>query len=278
MQARVSVAIINVDTIGYSTLAALSARRQLPFPVRIIDCSRRPRQIDACKRLCDELGLQRQRWPLRSHGTTLDRLFCEADEDWLVLLDSDAEVLDAGAFTDALARAENRRAYGAGWLQRTDRAVEAGSPITLYMERPWVPFCAFAVDPVRELLAAGESFHAQRLDNDLLWLPRPLRRLIAYRRHLPGLRGLDLRPLQAGQVEIDGHRAPYIDFDTGAALHRAACDRALRFETIPWGGVRTLRVPCPWRDPQAAQLADAERRRAPAPRGARAGETSDGLS
>ncbi len=234
MKSTTSVAIINVDTAAFSALAALSALRHVPFPLRLIDCSRMPQQRDACKSFCDELGILREEWPLQVHGRTLDRLFAETESDWLVLLDSDAEILDPASFLDALKLGIEQRSYGAGWLQPTGRAADAGSPINLYMERPWVPFCAFRVDAVGRLLKQGASFEAHRIHNDLCWLPEWLRRVVAYRRHLPGLRRLDLAPVQSRQTEIDGHRAPYIDFDTAAALHRKARSAGLGFSAVPW--------------------------------------------
>jgi len=157
----------------------------------------------------------------------------------MILLDSDAEILDPAAFLDTLRRGMRQGDYGVGWLQPTGRAIDAGSPITLYMERPWVPFCAFRVDAVRRLLAQGASFEARRIDNDLRWLPGWARSLVAYRRHVPGLRRLDLDRLQSRQTEIDGRIAPYFDFDTAAALHRRARSAGLSFATVPWEAFET---------------------------------------
>ncbi|SRR6056297_4111196 len=231
---HVRVIIINVDTIGYAALAAASARRHLPFEITFIDCSRAKQQIEAGKNLARTLDIQYERWPLDIHGRTLDKIFRTTNSDLLILVDSDAEILDARPMLSEIDKGLCPEEYGIAWEQPTGPAIEARSPITLYMARPWIPFCAFAAPKVRKLLDDGVSFAAYRIQNDMLWLPAPMRNLLAYRRLFPGLRALKLQSLQSTQRQVDGWTAPYIDFDTGAALHRAADQHGMKLRQLDW--------------------------------------------
>ena len=226
--------IINVDTACYTALAALSAKRHLPFDLRIIDCSRLPEQRLICKRIASELNCSYEKWPLKTHGRTLDDLFRSCAEDWIVLLDSDAEILDPSVFLNGLSKAQSADYYSVGWIQQTAPAIEAGSPITLYMERPWLPFAAFSASAVRELIESGSSFDARRIDNDLLWLPPLLRRPLSFRRHIPVFRSLRLKKLQTRQRSLSGITSPYYYFDTAAELHRDAIQASQSFECLDW--------------------------------------------
>ena len=234
MGSRTRVIIINVDTVAYTALAAASARQTMPFDITLIDCSRGEAQIQAAAKLAAQLDLDYRRWPLQTHGQTLDRLFDNTEADRLILLDSDAEILDARPMLHALEVDPGDHEYGIAWEQPTARATEAGLPISLYMARPWIPFCAFTVRHVRELIADGASFEARRVDNDLLWLPSRIRRLISLRRHVPIIRKLDLDRFQSHQQTIDGETTPYFEFDTGAALHRTARARGLSLRRLSW--------------------------------------------
>lgn len=234
MGSRTRVVIINVDTVTYTALAAASARQTMPFDITLIDCSRAEAQAQATANLAAQLDLDYRRWPLKTHGQTLDRLFGNTEADRLILLDSDAEILDGRPMLHALQADPGGHEYGIAWEQPTARATEAGSPISLYMARPWIPFCAFTVHQVRELITDGASFEARRVDNDLLWLPARLRRLISLRRHVPILRTLDLDRFQSHQQTIDGETTPYFEFDTGAALHRTARARGLSLRRLSW--------------------------------------------
>lgn len=107
----------------------------------------------------------------------------------------------------------------------------------------WIPLALLRTAPVREAIAAGASFLAQRPFLEIAGYPR-LSRLLGYRFRMPGLRQIRL-PRRVAQgdtlaLSIDGVRPAFVDYDTGAALHARLKTDAHPLAALPvtrWGGV-----------------------------------------
>jgi hypothetical protein len=90
--------------------------------------------------------------------------------------------------------------------------------IGYYAPRMWIPCVLLAVGPVQAALAAGQSFRARVVGNEIPQLPW-LSRLLQLRFRVPGLRRLALESLQGFRRNHFGVRPHYVYHDTGAVLH-----------------------------------------------------------
>ena len=225
--------IINVDTYPVTALATLSLRTRTELPILLVDCSRRASERERARARAEHLGIDYRRQPLASHGRTLDRLFETTEEDALLLMDSDAELLDASVVGRMMAELEQPDAYGSGFLQKTDWMVDQRMPWGLYRERMWLPFCLLRVEPIRKVLAAGGSFDHYTIYNDLPRFPR-ISRMLALRSRLPGGDRLRLRLLHRHRRSYDGERPSIVHWDTGAALHARLTAGGWSFKGLEW--------------------------------------------
>lgn len=241
--------IINCGTKWVSSLALASALVHVNCPVLVIDCQSKDGSHDHFNWLARRYKLRFHwlTWPLRPHPVTLDALFHEIRSDSVLLIDSDLEIRTGSVFEamcSALASSES--AYGAGfvhgpcWL-----GMEHGLPAYTgyYSERMWIPFVLLRTEVIRHALDAGLSFSNRR---PYLEIPNhpTLSRLIGYRYRIRGLRRLRIslrRPNGGvGVTEVDGRRPAFVDYDTGADLHKGLQDRGYHFAGLPqeqWGDV-----------------------------------------
>lgn len=225
-RSRVTV-IINCSTKWVSSLALASAIRHASYSVLVVNCGSQDGSPAHFEELARRTGwtFAWLEWPLHQHGHTLDRLFQEIGADRVMLLDSDAEILDfepAAAMATALDR--NEAAYGSGFLQRecwlgTQHGVRnlAGR----YRERMWIPLVLLRTAAVRKALSAGVSFLQQRHFVELPSHPL-LSKLLAYRFWLPHFRhagGLGDPSSDAAEVAF-GTMPKFIEYDTGALVHQ----------------------------------------------------------
>lgn len=229
--------VINVDTRPVTVLALLSLVRHCPWPVTLVECSRDPGEARYFRSLADHLGTGFVELPLRAHGLTLDRLFRETDADNLLLVDSDAELLDGGLLPEMARELSDPAVYGTGFRQEGNWAVEAGIPYAWYAERMWMPFCLLRVAPVRNALEEGVSFMHRKLFNDVAGHPL-LSRLLAARRHVPGFRRLHLDALKPWRGVHFGERPAFVYFDTGADLHAHLVSKGYRYGALDWAWQR----------------------------------------
>ncbi|MGK7295802.1 MAG: hypothetical protein ACNS61_08250 [Candidatus Wenzhouxiangella sp. M2_3B_020] len=225
--------IINVDTYPVTALAVLSLRARTELPILLVDCSRRASERKRARALAGHLGIDYRRQPLASHGRTLDRLFESVEDDKLLLMDSDAELLDASVVTRMAAELERPDVYGAGFMQKTDWMVDQRMPWGLYRERMWLPFCLLRVAPIREVLAAGGTFDHFTIYNDLPGFPR-ISRMLALRGRLPGGDRMRLRMLDHYRRSYDGERPSIVHWDTGAAVHARLTSGGWSFGSLEW--------------------------------------------
>lgn len=229
--------IINVDTRPVTVLAVLSLVAGSRWPLTIVECSRDPEEARYFRRLADCLGVGFERLPLQPHGRTLDRLFRETEADRLLLMDSDAELLDPALLPALEAGLADPLAFGSGFRQQGNWAVEAGIPYAWYAERMWMPLCLMDVAAVRRALDAGISFMHRKHFNDVAGWPR-LSRLLAARRHLPGLRRLSLDWLKPWRREIFGERPAFVYYDTGADVFAHLTAAGFRYAELDWAWQR----------------------------------------
>lgn len=229
--------IINVDTRPVTVLAVLSLAAGSRWPLTVIDCSRDPGEADYFRRLAAHLGVDFRRLPLRPHGRTLDRLFRETEADRLLLMDSDAELLDPALLPELAAGLDAGGAFGSGFRQAGNWAVEAGIPYAWYAERMWIPLCLMDVAAVRQALDAGVSFMHRKTFNDIGGWPR-LSRLLAARRHIPGLRRLALDRLKPWRREYFGERPSFVYYDTGADVFAHLTRAGYRYAELDWAWQR----------------------------------------
>jgi len=245
--------IINVNTDLVATRALLSAIEVVRDPVLFVNCN----PTEAGRRHFEQLQARYEfdllEAPTRLHGEALDWLFRETQDEILLLLDSDAEVRKP-EFVERMRRhLENDLAFGAGftwgpffvspdWLAPADRI--------LYMERPWVPCVWLKTEPVREALAAGRTFVARFVPNDVAVSPRVSRFLAArwgppwgpqsrsFDRLPAGVRqrmaDLDLEFLKFARRRYHGLQPSMAVYDTAGDVYEyLKFDRSLLFAGIP---------------------------------------------
>jgi glycosyltransferase involved in cell wall biosynthesis len=221
MAARAAeVVIINCSTRELTALALVSALKHGGLPVTVIDCESTDGSVDYLKALQRSLPFEIAHLPLKRHGVTLDRVFRETTHDALLLLDSDAEILDP-QLVPAMLDALRPGTYGGGFLHAGEWLPAnhgGGQHKGWYAERMWIPCVMLDVAAVREALAAGASFAQRVIGNEMPQWPW-LSTLLRQRFRVPGLRGLALDRLRPSRREFGGEKPHYVYRDTGADVH-----------------------------------------------------------
>lgn len=227
MAARAAeVVIINCSTRELTALALVSALRHGGLPVRVIDCESTDGSVAYLKALQRELPFAIEPMPLRRHGVTLDRIFRATTRDALLLLDSDAEILDP-QLVPAMLDALRPGTYGSGFLHRGEWLAAnhgAGEGKGWYAERMWIPCVLLDVAAVRQALDAGFSFCQRVVGNEMPQWPW-LSTLLRLRFRIPGLRALALDGLGAARRVYGGVKPHYVYRDTGADVHDCLVNR-----------------------------------------------------
>jgi glycosyltransferase involved in cell wall biosynthesis len=214
------VVIINCSTKELTALALVSALRHGSLPVTVIDCESTDGSVACFTALQRELPFAIAHMPLRRHGVTLDRIFRETTRDALLLLDSDAEILDP-RLVPAMRDALTPGVYGSGFLHAGEWLAAnhgGGDGKGWYAERMWIPCVLLDVNAVREALDAGLSFRQRVVGNEMPQWPW-LATLLRLRFRIPGLRALALDGLGASRREYGSVKPHYVYRDTGADLH-----------------------------------------------------------
>ena len=224
--------IINCGTEWLTTLAMASLRAHATLPILVIDCNATEGSAAHFGKLAArQWRFDYTKWPLRSHGTTLDRLFREIPSKTVLLIDSDAEILASDlvpAFETLLG--SDPRHYGAGFLHR-ERALTGtdglGSHRGRYAERMWIPLVLLRSGAVREALAAGASFvHKRSAGGDDAGA---LQNLLAHR-----------FVIQPASNDAPAGPTAFVEYDTGARLHRCLLESGYTFAALDdarWGDV-----------------------------------------
>ena len=214
------IVIINCSTKELTALALVSALRHGGLPVTVVDCESTDGSVEFFRKLQQQLSFRLAHLPLRRHGVTLDRIFRETSCDALLLLDSDAEILDPH-LVPAMLAALKPGTYGSGflhageWLAANHRGGERKG---YYAERMWIPCVMLDAAAVSEALTAGQSFRQRVIGNEMPQWPW-LSNLLRLRFRIPGLRRIALDSLRGRRLEYRGMKPHYIYCDTGADLH-----------------------------------------------------------
>lgn len=215
------IVIINCSTKELTALALMSAiRHAANVPVSVIDCESNDGSVALFRELQKQFSFTLSTMPLRIHGATLDTLFRETSSKTLVLLDSDAEILDGDLVPDMLA-ALQEGIYGSGFLHPGEWLPAShgrGEHKGYYAERMWIPCVALDARRVNEALTAGQSFRQRIIGNEIPRWPR-LASLLHQRFRIPGLRQLELGALASTRRTYPFGRPHYIYRDTGASIH-----------------------------------------------------------
>jgi glycosyltransferase involved in cell wall biosynthesis len=227
MTARTAeIVIINCSTKELTALALVSALRHGGLPVTVIDCESTDGSVEFFGKLQRKLSFNLVHLPLRRHGVTLDRVFRETKHDALLLLDSDAEILDS-RLVPAMLAARTPATYGSGFLHAGEWLAadhRGGTQKGYYAERMWIPCVMLDAAAISEALTAGQSFRQRIIGNELPQWPW-LAQLLAWRFRIPGLRGLALDVLRPSRRKYRDQWPHYLYCDTGADLHEYLCNR-----------------------------------------------------
>jgi len=234
MSARnAEVVIINCSTKELTALALFSALRHGGPPVTVIDCESNDGSIGFFRELQARFTFGLETRPLARHGVTLDRIFRATARDTLLLLDSDAEILDpqlVPRMLDALVPGT----YGSGFLHAGEwLAAQHGTSRQrgYYAPRMWIPCVMLDVASVRLGLGSGASFGQRVIGNEIPHAPW-LSQLLYLRHFVPGLGRVSLDVLRSLRHEHHGVRPHYVYRDTGADLHAFLLQRGFSFADL----------------------------------------------
>lgn len=226
--------IINHNTRAVTFLALLSALRHAQVPVLLVDCASTDGSMDFFTAKMHQYDFDLLQAPLHKHGLTLDRLFGQLNDEQVLLIDSDAEILDNNIIGFVNKHITDPQVFaagflnGPGWLTGADFAGTSYAN-ALYAERPFMPLVLWKVQPVKAALQAGYSFADRMVNNEFAQLPPVLtgicRRLYGFLRREPPW-------YFRKRYYLSYPRMVY--FDTGAMLyHYLRYERMLFFVNLP---------------------------------------------
>jgi hypothetical protein len=241
--AEEQVVITNVNTKIATTLALMSALKYAEMPVIILDCKSddahwiigQTRSIvsdgsyEYFSKLMNDFEFDLLSIPLRSYGSTLDWLFSHVPSRKVLLIDSDAELLNAEIIKLAHEYIDDENTFGFGfidgpfwWDQHEVVRVfqeEPFPPRGYYEERPWLPFAMLKSSMVREATQAGCSFELRKVPND--FAPSQLISHYLLKRYRFSIfRKSNLTWLDPFKRSFHGHKPSWVLYDTGADVYQ----------------------------------------------------------
>jgi hypothetical protein len=239
--------IINVGTKHVATLALLSTLRYARIPTVLIDCPSRDGSNAWFETLLRKYDFHLMSAELRQHGETLDWIFSRVRAERVLLVDSDAELLNDEMISRMREMIHaSTQVYGSGYLHPghwlefhywTDLPIARG--IGYYKSRPWIPFTLLRVNAVRSALQEGRSFMHRLVLNDVPKVP-PLSRLLWARFRFEFFRTHPLRLLNPARKSYEGERPSYVSYDTGAEIHEYLTQQkhltfqGVSADSVPW--------------------------------------------
>jgi len=170
--------VINVGTDVAATLALASLHESVAStPVRLVNCDPTDESRRWFSALSRDLHFQIEERPARLHGTALNDLFTTVDAELVMLLDSDAEIVERDVVSRCLDAFDDPTVFGAGFREGPawmgpEQGATATPRVAYFQERPWMPFVVFRTSMVREALASGHTFEARKIWNDFPWNAR----------------------------------------------------------------------------------------------------------
>jgi len=213
--------IINIGTNLITTLAILSALKYADMPVLLIDC---PLKIDDSndflyfKNLMLKYEFDLISMPLNEHGATLDKLFCEIDSEYILLIDSDLEILNGSIIPLMKRYIKPDNIFGTGFTQGPNK-FEASAWVFkkdgYYEERIWIPFVLLKTSIVKNAILNGNSFKLLIFYNLLPTYPKISKWIL---RKFPSI--FDLHFLDFLKRDYHGKKPAFTMFDTGAEIYQ----------------------------------------------------------
>lgn len=226
--------IINCSTKLFSILALASVLKNTDLNILVVDCESNDGSFDHFLKIKKIYGerVELIKLPLKPHGLTLDFIFNGVDSDYLLLVDSDLEVLTPNIYNEMLNRLVLENAYGSGlihageWMKKNEHGVADGT--TYFMERMWIPLTLLNTKKIREVLQRGGSFLAKRDYRNKI-ITKKLTSILSKRFRMPGLRNYP----HFLDVKIFNEVSPCVkEYDTGAQIHEIAKSLGFTFEKI----------------------------------------------
>jgi hypothetical protein len=227
--------VIGIDTRIFTTLATMSAARQLQIPLLLIDGYSNDGSFETLQTLDLPVQSFLIRMQRRVHGLLIDVLMRELRAKRVLLIDSDVEVKSADAFrvmTDALDAAENEKnvTYAAGYAHGDHDMANDGMPHAWFPKRPWIPFTLFDRTRCAELIREKQTFEAKHIGNEtpVQWIAN----LLVKRAYFARTQRWSFDALSPFRGERRGTRAAFYVYDTGALIYEAAESRGWTFADI----------------------------------------------
>lgn len=215
--------IINAGTSMVSTLAIFSALKYIDMPLLVIDCpivEERKTDFKHFIKLKEDISLDfdLMSLPLQDHGLTLDNIFNTIKGDFVLLIDSDLEILDKKLISFMRKWIQIDGAFGSGF-SHGPCPVRANDWINglegHYEERMWIPFTFLKVSLVKEAIKAGRSFRGKTFYNVIPKYPRLSKFLFNKFKNTQLL-----KMFRIFQQDYAGNKPFFSAFDTGADIYQ----------------------------------------------------------
>lgn len=225
--------IINHNTKIVTFLAMLAALRHVKSPLLLIDCESTDGSYDFFYDKMQHHKFDLIQAPLNKHGTTLDFVFSNVNDEELLLIDSDLEIHNSEiiAFFDKYI--SHKKVFGCGFLNGSSKLGKnfENSKLhgALYFERPYMPIVLLKVDYVKDALSNGVSFNYQAVNNQFGLINSSLSRYLLFL-----FRKLNLQPPHSLRKEYFTHKPKIIVYDTGAKIYEyLRFNKHLYFVNLP---------------------------------------------
>jgi hypothetical protein len=213
------IVIINVDTKFSTTLALLSAKRQSHYDILLIDCSKNELELKFFEKLQERYKFYLIKLPLKIHGETLDFVFKNVNAEYILLLDSDAEIINFSFFENELLFEKDT--FGVGFIHgpnRMDQGDMKGGKFSYYQERMYIPCVLLKTSIIIEAINNGYSFAAKKIYNDFPFIPF-ISHLLYFRFYFKFFQKHDIPFLKYFRRRYnDFYRPSMVYYDTGAEI------------------------------------------------------------
>ena len=219
--------IINVGTRFVTTLSLLSTLKRTEISVLVVDCpfNNRRDDFDYFVKMSELYKFDLIQLPLRNHGDTLDFLFLNLNTDFILLIDSDLELLD-NKIVDLMCKfVKHESVFGAGFRHGGFRIKKGVDYEEIrdgyYEERMWIPFTLLNTSKVKEALKEGFSFNIRTYYNIIPSKQKLSRKLLYSKkiRKIPFLRDSEYSIFNGLKKEYHGEKPLIVLYDTGSDIY-----------------------------------------------------------
>ena len=215
--------IINVGTRFVTTLALLSTLKYSGMPVLLIDCPLNKNNSSDFNYF--EFLMKNEKFdlislPLKNHGETLDFVFQNINADYVLLVDSDLEILNDNIVPMMKKYINKSNIFGSGfihgpwWIKETEWEEPRSG---FYQERIWMPFTFLDVKKIREALWVNVSFNS-RLFYNLIPSNQYISRKLLYR--VPFLKRSNFSFFNFLKKTYHDRKPFLVLYDTGADIYQ----------------------------------------------------------